>query len=176
MTSSTDAHPPTVADVLGQIVWLLTQSPMHRELKLKDLEWSFMPAIAHGQFRIFRLGPTPGIEREMVQGLQALGMDPGGLESLPLGVAVWAKLSEAAERKLEGNERLSHEDWRSGDRTWLVELISPFARPENRLSEVMIADLIAGPFKDVAFSLHRTDPNTKTRQKVTLDSHLVSPG
>ena len=39
--------PRTVAEALGQIVWVLSQSPMHREIKIKDLEWTFMPAILH---------------------------------------------------------------------------------------------------------------------------------
>jgi cytolysin-activating lysine-acyltransferase len=55
-------------------------------------------------------------------------------------------------------------------------MISPFARPENKLNEVMLADLIAGPFKDAAFSLHRTDPKTGRREKVTLDAHLGTKG
>ncbi|MDR7115621.1 toxin-activating lysine-acyltransferase [Caulobacter sp. BE254] len=80
-----------------------------------------------------------------------------GLETLPLGVAIWANLSEAAEAKLEAGEHLAAEDWTSGDRTWLVELISPFATPENKLAQIMPLDLINGPFKGKTFSLHRTD-------------------
>lgn len=170
------SHPPeapTVADILGQMVWLLSQSPLHRELKLKDLEWSFMPAILHGQFRIFRYGPLPGIDANSLGDLNGLGMDPAGLEVMPLGVALWAKLSPEAEAKLERNERLTPQEWNSGDRTWLVELISPFAKPENKLTEVMLADLIAGPFKRTPFSLHRTDAASGKREKITFDAHLV---
>jgi len=52
--------PRTAAEALGQIIGLLSQSPLHRELKIKDLEWSFMPPIQYEQFRIFRFGPLPG--------------------------------------------------------------------------------------------------------------------
>ena len=163
-----DAGPRTVAEAIGQIVWLLSQSAVHRELKIKTLEWSFMPAVVSEQFRIFRFGPTPGLSDADPASFAQFGLTREGLETLPLGVAIWANLSEAAEAKLEAGEHLAAEDWTSGDRTWLVELISPFATAENKLSQIMLLDLINGPFKGRSFSLHRTDPQTGKREKVTL--------
>lgn len=165
--------PHTVAEALGQVVWLLSQSPLHREMQIKNLEWSFMPAILYEQFRIFRFGPLPGVPQvEPSTLLGAVGMTREAMEQLPLGVAIWGKLSAAAEAKLERGERLTNEDWRSGDRVWLIELISPFTTPENKLSEAMLMDLIQGPFRHTAFNLHRTDPATGRRDKVTFASHL----
>src|SRR4051812_12670927 len=43
----------TVAQVLGEITWLMTQSPRHKATPLGDLEWLLMPAILLRQFRIF---------------------------------------------------------------------------------------------------------------------------
>lgn len=166
--------PKTVAEALGQIVWLLTQSPMHRELKLKALEPTFMPAVLHEQFRIFRFGPLPGVEGVDPTSFAPAGLTKEGIEQMPLGVAIWAHLSQQAEAKLERGEALAMEDWRSGDRTWLLELISPFATPENKLSEVMLLDLMGGPFKTRVFHLHRTDPATGRRDKVTVDQHVAS--
>ena len=179
MNSSTRSSPPqtappgvprTVAEALGQIVWLLTQSPMHRELRIKDIEWGFLPAVVHEQFRIFRLGEMPQLDPAL---LGAVGMTKEGLEQLPLGVALWAKLSESAEAKLERGEHLSAEEWISGDRVWLVEMISPFSTPENKLSEVMLLDLIQGPFRHTAFHLHRTDPASGRRDKIRVAHHLA---
>lgn len=164
--------PRTVAEALGQVTWLLSQSPLHRELKIKDLEYSFMPAILHEQFRVFRFGPLPGSETMDPAAFAQLGLTKEGLEQMPLGVAIWAKLSQAAELKLERGDKLAAEDWKSGDRVWLVELISPFANAENKLAEVMLLDLIQGPFKANAFNLHRTDPQTGRREKIHLASHL----
>jgi cytolysin-activating lysine-acyltransferase len=115
-------------------VWLLSQSSLHRELPIKALEWSFMPAILSEQFRIFRFGPLPGLQQADPKVLEAAGLMKSSLEQLPLGVAIWAKLSEDAEAKLERGEKLAAEDWRSGDRVWLVEMITPFATPENKLA------------------------------------------
>jgi cytolysin-activating lysine-acyltransferase len=164
--------PRTIAEALGQITWLLSQSPMHRELKIKDLEWSIMPAILKEQFRLFRFGPTTAFEGVDPMQFAALGLSREGLEQLPLGLAIWAHLSDAAEAKLEQGERLSLEDWNSGDKTWLVELITPFATEENKLSEVMLVDLLQGPFRDRPVHLHRTDPRTGRRDKITIASHL----
>jgi len=160
--------PRTVAEAIGQIVWLLSQSTVHRELKIKALEWSFMPAVVSEQFRIFRFGPTPGLSDADPASFAQFGLTREGLETLPLGVAIWANLSQAAEAKLEAGEHLAAEDWTSGDRTWLVELISPFATADNKLSQIMLLDLINGPFKGRTFHLHRTDPQTGKREKVIL--------
>jgi cytolysin-activating lysine-acyltransferase len=167
--------PRTIAEALGQVVWLLSQSPLHRETKIKDLDWSFMPPILHEQFRIFRFGPLPGLENVDPKTFAPAGITKEGLEQLPLGVAIWAKLSEAAEAKLEKSERLTLEEWKSGDRVWLVELISPFATKDNKLSEAMLLDLMQGPFKQTAFNLHRTDPATGRRDKIRVASHLTPP-
>jgi cytolysin-activating lysine-acyltransferase len=164
--------PRTIAEALGQIVWLLSQSPLHRELRIRDLEWSFMPAVALEQFRIFRFGPLPGLEKP---DLSASGLSVQALEQTPLGVAIWAKLSEASEAKLEKGEHLTPAEWRSGDRVWLVELISPFSTPQNKLSEAMLRDLMLGPFRSTPFNLHRTDPATGRRDRVHITSHVQPP-
>lgn len=167
--TDTPGAPPisTVAEALGQIIWLFDQSPLHRELKIKDLSSSIAPAISTGQFRIFRFGPTPAFADSDPSEFLKLGMSREELERLPLGLALWGFLSEEAEARLEAGERLSAGDWASGDRLWLIELISPFATPENKLSEAMLLDLINGPFRGSSFSLHRTDPATGIRKKVT---------
>jgi cytolysin-activating lysine-acyltransferase len=180
-TSSRPATPPpgvprTVAEALGQIVWLLSQSPLHRELRIKDLEWSFLPAIVHEQFRIFRFGTLPGPDTVDPKTFTPAGLSKEGFEQLPLGVAIWAKVSASAEAKLEKGERLSPEEWTSGDRVWLVEMISPFATPQNKINDAMLRDLMQGPFRNEPFNLHRTDPASGRRDKVRVASHVKAPG
>lgn len=145
--------PPTVSHLLGEMTWLLTQSPLHRALQIGDLEWLVMPALLHEQFYMFRDGDKP------------------------VGLALWARCNAAAEKKLEGGmiepeNRLTLEEWKSGDAIWLVDLIAPFATSENRHREVMMADLISGPLKGQAFNFHQTDPQTgkRTVQKVIADA------
>jgi cytolysin-activating lysine-acyltransferase len=164
--------PRTVAEALGQIVWLLSQSRAHRELQIKDLEWSFMPAVLAEQFRVFRFGAIPALSDADPASFAAAGLTKEGLEQMPLGVAIWGKLSAEAEAKLEKGEHLTPPEWKSGDRVWLIELISPFATPENKITEAMLLDLIQGPFRTIPFNLHRTDPVTGRREKVHMSGHL----
>jgi cytolysin-activating lysine-acyltransferase len=174
-TEAPAGAPRTVAEALGQVVWVLSQSPTHRELPIKDLEWSVMPAIVTEQFRIFRFGPLPGLDRSAVEKLAPTGMALGAIEQLPLGVALWARLSPQAEERIESGERLRADEWKSGDRVWLMELVSPFATPQNKLVEVMLLDLIQGPFRQTPFSLHRTDPATGRRDTVRMSGHIAKP-
>lgn len=136
--------PPTVSHLLGEMVWLLTQSPLHKALAIADLEWLIMPALIHQQFYVFRDGTQP------------------------VGLALWARCDANAERKLEHGlldreNRLALTEWKSGDRTWLVDLVAPFANVENRHREIMIADLITGPLKGEEFRFHQTNPDTGAR-------------
>ena len=145
--------PPTVSHLLGEMTWLLSQSPLHKALSIGDLEWLVMPALIHRQFYIFRDGEQP------------------------VGLALWAKCSADAAAKLERGmiepeNRLTLDEWTNGEQVWLVDLVAPFADAQNRQREIMIADLISGPLKLTEFSFHQTDPATgkRTVQKVAADA------
>jgi cytolysin-activating lysine-acyltransferase len=69
---------------------------------------------------------------------------------------------------LEPENRLSLEEWNSGDKVWLVDLIAPFADAENRQREIMLADLISGPLAGQEFHFHQTDPVSGTRKATTV--------
>ncbi|GAO52968.1 hypothetical protein NMD1_02625 [Novosphingobium sp. MD-1] len=71
---------------------------------------------------------------------------------------------------IEPENRLSLEEWASGDQIWLVDLIAPFATDENRQREIMLADLISKPLKGVEFHFHQTEPATGRRIVQTVRS------
>lgn len=147
----TTARPPTVSHLLGEMTWLLTQSPLHRALQIGDLEWLVMPALVYRQFYIFRDGDRP------------------------VGLALWAKCNAAAAAKLDRGmlqpeNRLTAEEWQSGDAIWLVDLIAPFADEANKHREIMIADLISGPLAGQVFHFHLTDPVTGKRVVRTVQA------
>jgi cytolysin-activating lysine-acyltransferase len=144
---------PTVSHMLGEMTWLLSQSPLHKVMQIGDLEWLVMPALIHEQFYTFRDGDQP------------------------VGLALWAICGPTAAAKLdrgmiEPENRLTLEEWTNGDQIWLVDLIAPFANAENRHREIMMADLISGPLAGMAFNFHQTDPNTgkRTVQTVAADA------
>ncbi|GGH05240.1 hypothetical protein GCM10007420_22140 [Glycocaulis albus] len=103
----------TVSQVLGEITWLLTQSPIHKQLFIGDLEWFVMPAVLLEQFRIFN-GPQH-----------------------PAAFALWARISEDTEQRLkDGGYKLRPDEWRGGDRPWIIEVVAPFGGHEEILQDV----------------------------------------
>lgn len=93
----------TAAQVLGEIVWIMVQSPRHKSLALSDLEWFVMPAIQLKQFRIFYRGDRP------------------------VGIALWAQVDDAIAKRLDsGDKRLAAAEWRCGPHQRIVEVMAPF--------------------------------------------------
>jgi len=103
----------TLGAALGEIAWLLSQSGTYRHsLFLGDLEWLVMPPLAYGQYRLFYS------------------------ESQPIGVAIWAYVTEEAEKRLAQGGRLAADEWRGGNTIWLVELVAPFGHQEAMLEDL----------------------------------------
>lgn len=126
--------PPTVASVLGEIAWLFSMTPSHRFFFMIDLEWLVMPPVIKQQFRIYR--------------------DENGR---PVGLVLWAKMGEEAEQRLlQGASRIKPQDWDSGDRHWIIDVVDVSG---GQRAQAMIDDMKTNVFKDTPFSYHRTDSN-----------------
>ncbi len=103
----------TVATMFGEVVWLFTQSPKHKNFFLFDLEWLVMTPIMLQQFRVFYAPDRP------------------------IGVALWAFVNEAVEKRLmSGNARLAPNDWKSGDRLWLVDIVAPYGGQDEMIKDL----------------------------------------
>jgi cytolysin-activating lysine-acyltransferase len=106
----------TVAQVLGEITWLMTQSAGHKSFFIGDLEWMVMTPILMQQFRMF-------YEKDK-----------------PIGVVLWAYTdAETSARLTEGGTRLRPQDWKSDNpnsQAWVVDIIAPFGG-----GDAMVADL-----------------------------------
>src|SRR5258707_5858537 len=107
------AAPKTVAQVLGEITWLMTQSPRHKAMALGDLEWLLMPAILLRQFRIFYSGEQP------------------------VGVALWALVDDLVAKRIDaGDRRLTAVEWKSGTHMRIIELVAPFGGEAEMRAQV----------------------------------------
>lgn len=108
-----DGAAKKVSEVLGEIVWLMSQSPLHKQFFISDLEWFVMTPVLLQQFRLFYDNDKP------------------------IGVAFWATVSEEVEERLKvGTNRLRPQDWKSGDRLWVVEVIGPFGGAEEMVKDL----------------------------------------
>jgi cytolysin-activating lysine-acyltransferase len=103
----------TVAAVLGEIVWLMTQSPRHQPMPLADLEWLVMPPVLLKQFRIYYSGERP------------------------VGVVLWALVNAPVQQRLRaGEKRLSAAEWKCGSQREIVDVIAPFGGEEEMRREI----------------------------------------
>jgi cytolysin-activating lysine-acyltransferase len=98
-----DAAGKTVAAILGEIVWLMSQSAEFKHYLIADLEWLVMPPILLRQFRLFYH------------------------EGKPVAVVLYAFVSEEVEQRLDaGAPTLRPGDWKSGERGRIVKTIALF--------------------------------------------------
>jgi cytolysin-activating lysine-acyltransferase len=95
--------PKTVAQVLGEIAWLMTQSPRHKAIPLGDLEWRVLPALLLRQFRIFYK------------------------DEQPVGVVLWALADDLVAKRIDaGDTRLAAVEWKSGGVMRIIDIVAPF--------------------------------------------------
>ncbi len=112
-----ESHRAGLAESFASIVGILMRDPAFRRLRLADLDWLVVPPVAAGQFHIARARVArPDAKPE--EGPAAATV------SVPVGVALWARVSEAVDKRLSESldkaPALQPGDWTSGDIVWLV--------------------------------------------------------
>jgi len=100
--------------VIGAATLLAMRSPSHKYFFNSDLEWMILPAILHKQFMLFRNN-----------------------KNNPLALIVWAKVSEEVEKTmLSGAIKLRPQDWNSGDKIYIIDVITPFNATKDFLKQL----------------------------------------
>ncbi|EDP63495.1 RTX toxin activating acyltransferase [alpha proteobacterium BAL199] len=114
---TTDTPRDDMTRLLGQVVTLFGQSPGHRHVFVSDLEWLVLPAMMARQARVWRRQTDSG--------------------SVPVIYASWALVNEEVEARLkQGQMRLKPNEWRCGDRAWLIDVVAPFGGTDTALAEL----------------------------------------
>ncbi|MBL8669769.1 MAG: toxin-activating lysine-acyltransferase [Alphaproteobacteria bacterium] len=77
-----------------------------------------MPAMAHGQYRVWRGGPR----------------DSG----VKLGYTSWAFLNEEVKSRVlqYGVKKMAPTDWKTGDRAWLMDVICPMGGADLAIKDL----------------------------------------
>ena len=128
----------TMAGVLGEIVWLMSQSPLHKQFFISDLEWFAMTPVLQQQFRMY-------YDTEK-----------------PVGVVFWALVNDEVDQRLSsGGGRLRPQDWKSGDKLWVVEVVAPFGG-----AEALVADLKENVFPAKEIKMPVRGPDGKVAVRV----------
>lgn len=103
----------------GAAVWLFMHSPQHVDAPLHALQRLLLPAIRSRQFVLLFEGQKP------------------------VAYAAWARFSSEAEQRYitAHPATMPEEDWTSGQRYWLLDVIAPFGhiRPLTRVLQQLLA-------------------------------------
>ncbi|WP_019956565.1 toxin-activating lysine-acyltransferase [Yoonia vestfoldensis] len=128
--------------VYGDCLFLAMRSQHHAGMTLATLRAAFEPAIDAGQFRIFRI------------------------DDIPRGMFTWAFLSPDAEARFVAGAPLTAQDWTSGDRLWLIDLIAPY----KGMTAAMVRWIMRpGNFAEKTFIFRRVMNGNKTRKILHVD-------
>lgn len=99
------------SEVFGAGVWLWMHLPRHRQLSIKNLEKRLLEPVQQGQYVLVSARMTNG-NRD------------------PVALLLYACLNARAESRYinDPTAPLAPADWRSGDRLWLIDWVSPFGQ------------------------------------------------
>ncbi len=133
---------PDTLRVYGDMLFLAFRSPRHAPMPMGVLRTYLEPAVELGQYRLFRF------------------------DEVPRGMFTWAYLNAAAEEKLITGEPLAPEDWRSGERMWIIDLIAPYKGLMRSIGRWMME---RGNVSETGFSFRRVEGENLTRRIVQVD-------
>ncbi len=126
----------------GEIVSILMRSPHYRHYSLTDLEWLVVPPLLANQFTLAEARAKEG-------GIPA-----------PVGVALWARVSDEVDKKLtdsiDGPVRLRPDEWTSGETLWLIDAVGA---PEA--VKAMVERMGEAVFEGKPFKLRARDKDGK---------------
>jgi len=129
---------PTNMSMLGEVVWLMAHSELHRDWPIASIFQWVVPALMHKQCRLYRR------------------------DGRPVAYVAWAYLSQEVEEAYVLNPKsLQPKDWKSGDRGWLIDWIAPFGDNAS-----VMQDLREGVFKDEVGRALRVKPGSDEMQIV----------
>ena len=117
---------------MGPVIMLYLQSSHRRFHFISDLEWLLLPPLVSGQCKLYMKN------------------------EYPISFVSWAWLNEDAEKRLfQSGGKLRPGDWNSGDRLWLIDIVSPFGGVDNVLN-----DLRKNEFAGKAIRIAAPDPES----------------
>lgn len=136
---------------IGPVIMLYMQSSHRRFQFIGDLEWLLLPPLVSGQCKLY-------MKKEY-----------------PISFISWAFLDEAAEKRLfQNGGKLRPEDWKCGDRLWIIDIVAPFGGVENMLRDIrknefpdQVIRLIAPDLKTGGITARELPPYSSEKERPT---------
>ncbi len=126
----------------GDAMFLVMRSAHHRKMRVANMREAIETPLFLGQYQIFRF------------------------DDVPRAMLTWALLSASAEKRYVSGEALYPEDWQSGERLWLIDLIAPYPGLAKGLGRWMMEP---GNFTSREFWFRRVLDGRRTRRIVHVD-------
>lgn len=137
-----EAPSPQLLRIYGDLMFLAMRSERHRLMSLGTLQHYLDPPVLLGQYRIFRF------------------------DDVPRGAFCWAWLDHHAERRLVRGKPLRAEDWRSGDRLWITDLLAPYRGMSKSIAKFVMSP---GNLTDKSFWFRRVRGVNETQRILHVD-------
>ena len=103
-----------IESTLGAVSILSMRSQSHKYIFAGDYEWLFLPAISLKQFVLFR-----------------------SAKNEPIAFVSWALVNDEVEKRISfGITKLQPKDWNSGDKIYIMDIISPFTSQREVLIQL----------------------------------------
>lgn len=131
---------------IGAISMLAIRSDYHKHIFITDYEWLIIPPVTLKQFFLFR-----------------------DKNNQPIAFVSWAKIDQETEDKLsKGITKLAPKDWNSGDKTYIIDIISPFMKQKD-----ILLQLKNKQFKNKEIYFLQKSPDGKKAKSVNLNSIIA---
>ncbi len=149
-----------VSASFGEMVTLLMKSPHYRHYSLADLDWLLIPPLMTNQFLVVEAQLKPPAKDKDTEGEETKQKTlPPGVR-IPVGLALWAKVSPEVDAKLSENlnapVKLRPDEWRSGEINWLIEVIG-----DQQIMAGLYNKLKSDVFKGQKFKVRAQDKDGK---------------
>ena len=132
--------------VMGAVSSLASKAPSHKHLFLSDLEWLCLPPVSLRQFKLFRQKDS----------------------HIPMAYISWAKITpEIEKRLLSGTVKLAPREWNSGEKIFIIDVLSPFSPAHHFLNQILEND-----FKDQDVYLVQQKKNSREFESKLLKDIL----
>jgi cytolysin-activating lysine-acyltransferase len=144
----------------GEAVSVLMRSPLYKDRPIADLEWLLLPPLVHNQIVI---ASATRKDRRF---------------TIPVGLVLWARLSDEADQHLRQNISrqpvpLNPREWKSGEKLWIIEVLG-----DPPVVSRMLRQTQETAFKGAAFTLRMvgTDGTVTAREIAALKEDAAVGG
>ncbi len=135
---------------LGPILALYLQSPHRRYQFISDIEWLVLPPLVRNQCKLYTK------------------------KEYPVSFVSWAFINkEVEQRAVLNGGKLRSEDWKSGERICLVDIIAPFGGVDMMLRDIQ-RNIFPG--KEIHFFAPEPETGGITIRKLTLHDKAETAG